>query len=223
MNATAKKRAKTSNKPADHKRDAYTLLCIEPHEVDSAPRISHLLKAAGIYSTVFDILSGSEEPEARKLVEMRARLNKRQARVVPFEAYCVAAEIAPKKAFGIISQETMDQCGQVSVLLAKAAHPKVVQATIESAITLDGVADRKMLHQHESFVPIPKTSITNIHGHQMIDARQQVQNIALLPPLEDVVTRMHDRFNDLAPPRALPTPDEFDNPELEPDDSGEDE
>jgi hypothetical protein len=222
MIAIKKKPAKTRIKgKSNHEQDAYTMLCIEAEDVAIVPRISHLLKAARIYGKVFDILSGSEDPQARKLLDMRARLNKCQADSIPFEAYCVAADISTKDAFGLISKETMDQFSQVSTLLAKAAHPAVVQATVRSALTLDGMADRKMLHQHETFVPIARTSIVNVHGHQMIDARQQTANIALLPPLEDVVSRMHDRFNDLAPPRALPTPEEFDNPELESDEDDE--
>jgi hypothetical protein len=200
---TTKTRPRAAKNKAQLRADAYVLLEITPEDVTACPRIEHLFKGIGGQSKVLEYLAGSEEPEARAVLAMRDRLSYAQAGAVPFEAYCVAAKISTKKMFGVISQEVMTQSSAATMLISKAAHPKVVEATIARAMGPLGTADARMLHQAEGFVPVPKNSITHIHGN--VDARTQTANVAVLPPVEDNVRRLSDRFNSamVAPPAQI--------------------
>jgi hypothetical protein len=193
------------------------LLEVTPEAVAECPRIEHLFKGIGGQSKVLEYLSGSEETEARAILAMRGRLTYAQAGAVPFEAYCVAAKITTKKIFGIISQEVMTQSSAATLLLSKAAHPRVVEATIKRAMGPLGTADARMLHQAEGFVPVPKNSITHIHGN--VDQRTQVANVAVLPPVEDNVRRLSDRFNSAMTAPPVQIAEVFDDDE----DNGDDE
>jgi hypothetical protein len=108
----------------------------------------------------------------------------------------------------------MEQSTAVAKLLSKAAHPSIVKATIDAAKRPLGVHDRRMLHQAEGFVPVPKNSITHIHGN--VDQRTQVANVAVLPPVEDSVRRLSDRFNTSMEMPLLAAPS------IEEDDEGDD-
>lgn len=177
--------------------EALVLLEIKAEDLEYSPKIEHLFKGIGGKDKVFEYLSGSEEPDAKKLLELRKRLTRAQHRAVPFEAYCIAAVIPVKKVFGLIASEAMDQEEKAKQLLFRVKHSEVVQATIESALDLEfGAADRRMLHQAAGFVPIPKNSITHIHGNQTVDNRLQTATVTVLPPVEDTVRRLSDRFND---------------------------
>jgi hypothetical protein len=202
--ATAKKRV-TVAKPVESKlgllRRAFLLLEITPEAVEAAARIEHLFKPIGGQRKVWEILEGSEEPDARRLVDLWRRLTKAMQAVVPFEAYCVAAGLATKKAFALVAAETMEQSAKATELLAKASHPAVVEATVQAALKPLGTHDRKMLHQAAGFVPVPKTSVTNFFGGVSIDQSQQTANVAVLPPIEQSVRGLSSRFNDMA---ALP-------------------
>ena len=178
----------------DFASEALALLEVTQEQLDGVPKIEHMFRGIGGTPKVFEYLEGSEEPEARALLSFRARLTERHIAAVPFEAFCIAAGVTTKRMFGIISQEVMDQGEKMTKLLAKASHPQVVQATINNALMPFGEADRKMLHQNAGFVPVPRTSVTHFHGD--VDARTQTQNIAVLPPVEDSVKRLNDRFNE---------------------------
>lgn len=216
---TPKPRPKNKSK-ADEARNAYTMLEISPRDVAGQPRIEHLFRRIGGAPKVWEYLQGSEEPEARKLLEFRARLTVAQTKAIPFEAFCVAAQIPVKRMFGIISEEVMEQSAKATELLAKARHPEVVEATIKRALGEGGTADAKMLHQAAGFVPTPKNSFTVIRGNVDARTQQQTNNISVLPPLEETGRRLSNRFNsDMRVPAALPPPDD----EGEQDDDDEDE
>lgn len=186
------------------RQEAFVLLEVDPVAVSESPRIEHLFRGIGGQAKVLEFLAGSEEPEARDIVKLRARLTAAQAKAVPFEAYCVAAGVSTKKMFGIIAAEAADQSVKASQLLSKAMHPEVVKATIDNALHPLGTKDREMLHKAEAFLPIPKTSVTFIKGN--VDARTQTQNVAVLAPVEDSSRRLTDRFNERMTIPAIAAP-----------------
>lgn len=241
----ANKSGKHQKTAAQRRREAYEILEVKEKDVETAPKIGHLLAGIGGFQLVkgedpksdpggfgmvrepdsfsprgiaadrariLEYLAGSEEPEARKILEYYKRLPGYVAKLLPIEAFCVAAGVSTKKAFGLIAQETIDQSGKAGALLARAAHPQVVQATIEQALTPAGVQDRKFLHQSQGFLPLPKTQVLNVYGNAAIDQRRQTANVAVLPPVEDSIRRLSDRFNDvmMAPAiAALPPPEDI--------------
>ncbi len=180
------------SKPTNLRATALALLEITEADLN-VPRIEHMFKGIGGKTRVLEYLAGSEEPEAREIVKLHERLTKTQAAAIPFEAYCVAAKIPTKKMFGIVAAEVADQGDKAMRLLVKGSKEAIMGAAIKMAKNPLGEADRKMIMQAEGYAPVPRTSITNIHGG--IDARNQTQNVALLPSAEENVKRLSDRFN----------------------------
>jgi hypothetical protein len=50
----------------------------------------------------------------------------------------------------------------ISKLIAAVHHPEIVEATIQAAKGPFGMPDRKMLHDHMGFLPLPKGQTINI-------------------------------------------------------------
>jgi hypothetical protein len=179
---------------------AYAQLEITEAAVESLPKIRHLCKPVGNCAAILDYLSHSEEPEAVAVCQKAKAVPRTTLAVVPIEALCAAAGVSPKKLFGIIAQEVSDQSAKATALMSKAMHPRVLEATIDAALLPDGTADRKIIHQAEQYLPVPKTSVTFA---KHIDARTQTQNVAILRPLEDSMKRLSDRFLEIAPPAPV--------------------
>ena len=176
--------------------EALVILDISQPQLDACPKIEHLFRNIGGTPRVMEYLAGSEEPEARAILTVAAKLTGEQAKAVPFEALCLAAGIPTKKAFGVIAAEVTDQASRAANLVAVAARADVVKATVDNALTPFGDADRKMLHQAAGFVPVPKNSVTHIHGNQINDASTHQTAVVALPPVEQGMRRLGDRFNE---------------------------
>lgn len=188
--------------------EALVVLGISPDDLELSPKIEHLFKGIGGQERIFEYLGGSEDKDARTLLDLRKRLNERQRRHVPFEAYCIAAGLSVKKVFGLISAEAMDQEEMAKQLLFRVRHTEVLQATIDNALDPLGSTDRNMLHKAAGFVPVPKNTVTFVRGNQINDSRQvNTSSITVLPPVEDSIKRLGDRFNEkLTEIKALPAP-----------------
>jgi hypothetical protein len=173
------------------------ILEVTPEQLAAAPRIEHLLKPIGTRAAVFEYLSASEEPEVRAIFQLRQRLTEEQKNAVPIEAYALAVKISPKKLFGFIMQEVMDQSSKTVTMVAKLHHPAIIETTIKQAKKAAGVKDREMMHKALGFLPTPKNSVTVIHGDQNVNKNRV--NLAVLPPLENVARDLTQRFIDLVP------------------------
>lgn len=204
--------AKPTKRKVDHASEALLLLEVSPEKLAGVARIEHLFKSIGGKKNVMEYLAGSEEPEARAIISLAAKLNQHQAKAVPFEAYCIAANVTTKKMFGVIAQEVAEQSSLAMTLLSKARRTEVVGAAIDAALLPLGSADRKLVLQAEGYAPVPKTNVTNIHGN--IDNRTQTANVAVLPPIEDSVRRLSDRFNTMVMPAMLSAAEIPDDDEL---------
>lgn len=191
-----KRTPKDSTKNAEvspHWSEALVMLEVTEEQVATSPRISHVLEVAGMLDSVWDYLAGSGNAKSRAILSARSRLTKKQSEGVPFEAYCVAAGVSPQEALALLTVEVFDQSSKASALLAASQHPAVTTATIQAALSPLGTAEKKMLHQHAGFLPVPKTSIVNVHGsHAVIGGEQK--NV-VLRPVEESVRTLGDRFN----------------------------
>jgi hypothetical protein len=196
---------------AQRRSEAYEMLEVTPAQVAAEPAVSHLLRKLGSRATVLQYLRGSADEDARRFLTVYDRYTKGQQNILPLEAFCVAAKITTKRFFEVISGAVFEQAGDESALLAAAKHPNVVAATIKNALHPLGKDDRKMLHQHQGFLPMPKNTTVNVFGNQRIDARNQTQvNVSVLPALEEGVKRLSDRFNDrITGMKSLPAPVEI--------------
>ena len=91
-------------------------------------------------------------------------------------------------------------------LSAALSLPSIVERSIETALTPQGIADRKMLFQHSGFLPSPKISQTAFSAMRDANVRTPKQ----IPPVtaprpEDTIRRVMDRFNNgFGVPRTSP-------------------
>jgi hypothetical protein len=192
-------------------REAFDLLGIHEADVCIVPQITPLLKKANVLERVWDYLETSGDETARILIAQKYKLKtKTQRNLVPFEAYCVSAKLDTKKVLGLIFAEVYSQNEQAAGLMAAEAQPSIVQATINAAIQPGGSRERDMMHKHSNFVPVPKTSITVVHGGKNVigGGQQTNQSLAVLPPIEKTVRDISDRFNERLLSAAPPAQDE---------------
>lgn len=177
---------------------AYRLLGIEEADVLAVPKIEPLLKTAKVLKRVWSYLETSGDEMARVLIAQKYKLSTAaQRNAVPFEAYCVSAKLDTKKVLGLLFIEVYMQNEQAAGLMAASAQPDIVQATIDAAIQPGGSRERDMMHKHSNFVPVPKTSITFVHGGKNVigGGQQTNQTLSVLPPIETTVKDISDRFN----------------------------
>lgn len=167
-------------------------------QIAEAPKISSVLRRSiGGRAKVLELLQGSSEPDARKILKVVEEVGRRGRTGLPLEAYAIAAGLTTRRMFELVAGEAFVRSGEEAALVAATAHPKVVRKSVEMALTGKGVNDRKMLHQHAGFLPMPKTQFVTMNGGQQINASSQTQvNVAVLPSVEDSVKRLSDRFNE---------------------------
>ena len=206
---------------------AYAVLGVTPIDVALVPRIEHLFRGLGGKQKVFEYLAGSEEKEARAIVDLRAKVTPEQARVLPFEAFCVAAGVTTKRMIGLIQEEVFAQSRVAASILKDSSIPDIVKVTLRQAKTIAGTQEKRMLLQSGGVLPLPKTVVMPVYGNLNVDQSQktQINQVAVLPPVEHTVQRLSDRFNERNPTVMLaltePTEGEEDESEQDDNDSAE--
>lgn len=142
-------------------------------------------------------LETSDHPDAKKLLSVYFSTFKIHRRVLPVEAFCVAANVSPLRILEIITATCVRLGAQASNIVAAVNHPRVVQKTVEMALTDEGVEDRAMLHKAAGFLPQPKGSQTNITIAANAQSNSAAQAAAVpAPPPEQTIRRMVNRFNE---------------------------
>lgn len=162
-------------------------------------------------------LASSDHPDAKKVLlifnglsahlryndplHVRGRLVKTLR--LPIEAFCVAAGVSPLSILGVLTGEIVRMGAQASSVIAAINHPRVVQKSVEMALTDGGVADRMVLHRATGFLPSPKGAQTNISVQTTASAAAtaEPQIAVVAPPPEQTIRRLVDRFNEA---RGLP-------------------
>ena len=145
-------------------------------------------------------LDASDSADARKVRDAYYAIPRYQRTRLPIEAFCVAAGVSPLTILEILTAVIVRQGVQASQVIAAVNHPRVVEKTVEMALTDEGIEDRKVLHLHSGFTPRNVGAKTNIVLTQNATASAAAQTVAAPPP-EQTIRRLADRFN-LA--RALP-------------------
>ncbi len=112
------------------------------HEEPSASRIRPL-----------DYLRLSEDPEARRVVDVYLAVPESYRRLLPPEAFCQAAGVSPLRVLEIIAGMAVRIGTQASTLVAAILHPTVVEKIVERALQNDGTRERMMLHKATGFLP----------------------------------------------------------------------
>jgi len=139
-------------------------------------------------------LRSSDDPDALKVRSIYYELPNYLRRQLPVEAFCLAAGVSPHRVLEILTATVMRLGAQASSIIAAVNHPRVVEKTVEMALTDDGIEDRTMLHKHAGFLPTasgPKTNIVVTHNAA---APAEAAWVAAPPP-EQTIRRLADRFN----------------------------
>lgn len=169
-------------------------------------RISAAISRADINSPTdpYYYLTVSDSPEARAILALRESIIPQRRRLIPIEAYCLAASISPMRLLEIITATAVRLSAQASAIIAAISHPRVVEKTVERALTDEGIEDRTTLHKHSGFLPLPKGSQTTIHVAANASAQAVAPTIVTAPPPEHTIKTLVDRFNERR--ASLPAP-----------------
>jgi hypothetical protein len=173
--------------PAQLAAEAFEWLNITPEQVTAETRVSHWFPRLGGLDVVLGYLRAADGPEARKILELWSSTSTTYRRVLPFEAFCVAAGVQPAMMFAIAAVQICFEGGDAAKALAAITRGDAVDGWLERARTPGGWRERRMLAQQIGFVPAGKW--VNVH------ACQNTWGLAVPTPIETVVRNMTDRFN----------------------------
>lgn len=191
---------------------------VTQEQLDECPKaLTEPLKKLRMVGQVAEMLEGSNRPAARKWLRKWRTLPSYRDHVAYMpEMVCLSAGLDPFDVLSALLGNQHDEGAVAASLLAATQQVETVKATLESAKTIgpDGVQDRKMLHQHSKFLPMPKTQFVNMPGAQ-IDARTQVAQVSVLPSVEDETRRLSERFGKklIAAPQQVLDAEEVDGEE----------
>ena len=137
------------------RRLAYERLGVDPKDVKTVPflryNLRHIARTinqgvdSGSQHRPLDYLLSSEDPEARKLANVYLSVPESYRKLLPAEAFCLAAGVSPYRALEIITGTAVRMGAMASTVVASVMQPRVVQKTIERALQDDGSRERGML------------------------------------------------------------------------------
>lgn len=194
------------------RHQAYLILGVEPNVVLAGPKITHFIsRMPGGWQRALEYLRASDLPEARHFISKYDNMLLPQfvRRLLPIEAFAVAASISPTRLWGVIVESARIFEGGLGSLTAAAAHTRVVQASIDSAVTPEGLEDRAHQLKHMNFLPMPKGSQVNVNVSASAAAQTQVAQATVVdaPSPEATIRGLierQNRFNTREQP-ALPS------------------
>jgi len=166
-NKTPQPIVRTSAGQTDYKRElAYARLGINRKDVRCIPflaaefrRIARSVRGADFGNQPdvpvrpLDYLQFSEDPQARKVLNLYLSVPRSYRRLLPAEAFCHAAGVSPFAVLEAITVVAMRHGAIASAFVAAVNHPRVVAKTVEMALQDDGVRERMILHKALGFLP----------------------------------------------------------------------
>jgi hypothetical protein len=142
-------------------------------------------------------LESSDAADARKVLSVYYSCFKIHRSVLPIEAFCLAASVSPLRILEIITATCVRLGVQASTMVASINHPRIVEKTVEMALTDEGHLDRSDLHKAVGFLPTAKGSQTTIQVVQNAQANATAAAAsAPAPPPEATIRRLVNRFNE---------------------------
>ena len=208
-NTTSRKRPRvprvSPSKPKEVKLyEAYERLGVQESDVLVLPQISHILaNIPGGINKCIEFIRGSADPDARKFLATYDSLPETVRKLLPVESFCLASGLTTKRTLELITGACFEQSASATELLAAASQPAVVLTTIKAALNKrDGAVDRKMLHLHAGFVPVPKSQTTIFSGNsKQLNAQinDNSNNLTIsageVPLIESKMAKITNRFN----------------------------
>lgn len=150
-------------------------------------------------------LHATDDADARKVLLAYYDLPKYARDTLPIEAFCCAATVSPLRILELITGACVRMGAQASTIIAAVNHPRIVEKTVEMALTDEGTEDRATLHKHAGFIPVGGGAKTQINIQQNANSSASAQSVAVPPPPpEQTVRRLVERFHEA---RGLPAID----------------
>ncbi len=178
---------------AAQRATAYRILGVDPSAVAAAPKISRLIaKLEDGKATALEALRASDLPEARQFMSKydNTLLPAFVRRVLPIEAFAIAAGLSPTRLWGVIAEVFRLQKMQLGAIKAAERHEAIVEVSSATALLPDGVEDRMAHLKHMGFTPSPRGSTINIGVTATATAQSAAVAAAALPAPEDTIRRM---------------------------------
>jgi hypothetical protein len=144
-------------------------------------------------------LASNRDDSLVELVARRDEMSASDRRYNSLDDLVEAVGLRPGDVLASAAKAAYDYNSDVSKVLAAVIQPLVVEATIKSALSPGGVADRRMLHQHSGFVP--DIAGPSIHAKGQGAAEPEA---CRLPSFEETISEAEDIMLDM-PTRPLDT------------------
>jgi hypothetical protein len=146
-----------SESQTDYKRAlGYQQLGVDPKNLQRVPFFAIQLKSiarAADVTRAFDLLQGSDDPDARKVSDAYLSVRASYRRLLAPEAFCLAAGVPPNRVLEIVTVIAVRRTGQTSTIVGALALPRVVEKTVKRALQDDGTRERAMLLKAMGFLP----------------------------------------------------------------------
>jgi hypothetical protein len=148
---------------------AYQRLGVRPQDVEIVPlfreqlkdlarcisRERHKEKDAQPGSPIgpFSYLEHSSDPDARKVLAAYMSVPASYRRLLPLEAFCVAAAVPPSRVLEIIATVVVKEGARITAVRAAVQQARVLDKTFERALQDDGWRERLTIHKATGAVP----------------------------------------------------------------------
>ena len=94
------------------------------------------------------------EPGCAPVIEEWKRLSASK-QTINLDLICKVKGIDPFHFLAVVAEAAIKYRDNASVIIAAMSMPQVVERSVKTALTKDGVKDREMLFRHAHFVPVP--------------------------------------------------------------------
>lgn len=141
-------------------------------------------------------LQASDHPDAKKVLDAYYTIPTKQlSQALPIEAYCVAANVPTMTILEVLTGVIVRLGVNAAIIIAAVNQPRVVQKSVDMALTDEGFEDRQLLARHTGFLPTAKGPSTSVIVHASSSANAQAAAAVPAPAPENTIRRLVNKFN----------------------------
>lgn len=150
--------------------EARKRLGLTREQIDEIPRlakITHLLQRAdGGVDGCIAALRGDDSEEAQDFIEKWDSVSDSDRAQLSVEEIALAADITSRRLLETVTGALLQQAQDITKLIVATSQPRIVEKTVEMALTDKGFGDRELFHKATRFLPTPKGSETTVNVQQ---------------------------------------------------------
>lgn len=119
----------------------------------------------------FSYLEHSGDPDARKVLTAYKSVQASHRRLLPLEAFCLAAAVPPSRVLELVAAAVVKEGARITAVRAAVAQARVLCKTVERALHNEGWRERLTVHKAMGLVPtwagriLRTRAPTNSGGH----------------------------------------------------------